>query len=100
MYDEKTQHTVKPELVTFQTDFNVTFGLGICFDLYFDLPLRQLIKSGVSNFVFPTMWYSGLPYSSGEPVNCQKFHDKRGAHKHFSVYEKYIAMRLSNLEWT
>lgn len=66
MYDEKAQRTVKPELVTFRTDFNVTFGLSVCFDLYFDSPSVALVKRGIRNFAFSTMWYSGLPYGVGE----------------------------------
>lgn len=66
LYDEKAQRTIKPELVTFRTDFNVTFGLSVCFDLYFDSPSVALVKRGVRNFAFSTMWYSGLPYGAGE----------------------------------
>ena len=60
------QNTVKPDLITFRTDFNVTFGLGVCFDLIFDEPLIALIKQGVRNFVFPTMWNAELPYTAGK----------------------------------
>lgn len=60
------QHTVQPELITFRTDFNVTFGIGVCFDLIFDTPLIALMEQGVRNFVFPTMWNAELPYTAGE----------------------------------
>lgn len=60
------QVTETPDLTTFQTDFNVTFGVCICFDLFFDLPANGLVERGVRNFVFPTMWFSEIPYLSGE----------------------------------
>lgn len=53
-----------PDLTTFTTDFGVTFGVAICFDLMFANPMETLIKNGVKNFVYPTYWFSGLPYLS------------------------------------
>lgn len=62
---EQVQNTVEPELITFRTDFNVTFGIAVCFDLIFDTPMIALMKHGVRNFVFPTMWNAELPYTAG-----------------------------------
>lgn len=59
------QHPVRPDLTTFKTDFNVTFGVCICFDLMFQDPMKSLILRGVKNFVYPTYWFSGLPYLTG-----------------------------------
>lgn len=59
------QHTHKPDFTTFKTDFNVTFGVGICFDIMFAEPMIRLVKLGVKHFVFPTMWFSEIPYLSG-----------------------------------
>ncbi|XP_031620026.1 vanin-like protein 2 [Contarinia nasturtii] len=53
-----------PDLTTFTTDFGVTFGIAICFDLMFADPMETLIRHGVKNFVYPTYWFSGLPYLS------------------------------------
>lgn len=63
---EQVQNTIEPELATFQTDFNVTFGLGICFDIMFDRPLKALVERGVRNFAFPTQWNAELPYTGGK----------------------------------
>lgn len=59
------QHTQTPDLKTFETDFNVTFGISICFDILFDEPMDNLVQKGVVNFVYPTRWYSELPYLTG-----------------------------------
>ncbi|XP_031620024.1 vanin-like protein 2 [Contarinia nasturtii] len=53
-----------PDLTTFTTDFGVTFGVAICFDLMFANPMETLIAHGIKNFVYPTYWFSGLPYLS------------------------------------
>lgn len=58
-----------PDLTTFRTDFNVTFGVCICFDLFFHFPANGLVERGVRNFVFPTMWFSEIPYLSGEKTS-------------------------------
>lgn len=66
LFNEDVQVTDKPDLVTFRTDFNVTFGISICFDLMFYWPPVALIERGIRNFVYPTMWFSELPYLSGK----------------------------------
>lgn len=63
---EKVQKTAKPEMATFQTDFNVTFGLGICFDVLNADPLIPLVDRGVRNFAFPTQWNAELPFTAGK----------------------------------
>lgn len=64
--EDGVQSTNEPDLTTFRTDFNVTFGVCICFDLIFDYPPNGLVERGVRNFVYPTMWFSEIPYLSGE----------------------------------
>lgn len=64
--EDGVQSTETPDLTTFRTDFNVTFGVCICFDLMFDYPPNALVERGVRNFVYPTMWFSEIPYLSGE----------------------------------
>ena len=58
--------TATPELSVFETDFGVTFGQFICFDLLFHEPAIQLIKMGIKNFIFPAMWVAELPFLSCE----------------------------------
>nr|XP_041630935.1 vanin-like protein 1 isoform X1 [Drosophila kikkawai] len=63
LYAESKNLTYRPELVTFETDFGVTFGQFICFDILFYTPAHQLIvEQGITDFVYPTMWFSQLPF--------------------------------------
>lgn len=32
----------------------------------FDDPVINLVEQGVNNFVYPTMWFSEIPYLTGE----------------------------------
>ncbi|XP_073995444.1 vanin-like protein 1 isoform X2 [Rhodnius prolixus] len=51
-----------PEYVRFTTDFGVTFGTFTCFDIIFEEPAIGLVeKYNVTDFVFPTAWFSELP---------------------------------------
>ncbi|CAB3220557.1 unnamed protein product [Arctia plantaginis] len=61
----EASHTpaLKPDLGIFTTDFGVTFGHFICFDLMFQIPSTQLVqKYNVTDIIFPTMWFSEMPY--------------------------------------
>lgn len=58
--------TTSPEISVFKTDFGVTFGQFVCFDLLFYEPAIQLIKMGIKNFIFPAMWVAELPFLSCE----------------------------------
>ncbi|XP_045771208.1 vanin-like protein 2 isoform X2 [Maniola jurtina] len=52
-----------PDLGIFTTDFGVTFGHFICFDLMFQVPSIQVVqKNKITDVIFPTMWFSELPY--------------------------------------
>ncbi|KAH8409249.1 hypothetical protein KR009_011235, partial [Drosophila setifemur] len=63
LYGENKNSTYLPELSMFETDFGVTFGHFICFDILFYTPAHQLIlEQGVTDFVYPTMWFSQLPF--------------------------------------
>jgi pantetheine hydrolase len=55
--------TQKPEISTFETDFGVTFGHFICFDILFKSPALDLINNlNVTHILYPTMWYSEIPF--------------------------------------
>lgn len=60
--------TPAPELITFSTDFNETFGIFTCFDILFDYPALGLVKKNVKHFLYPTMWYSELPFLTASQV--------------------------------
>ncbi|EDW62339.1 vanin-like protein 2 [Drosophila virilis] len=53
----------QPELATFETDFGVTFGHFICFDMLFYEPAMQLLlERNVTDIIYPTYWFSELPF--------------------------------------
>ncbi|XP_011563638.3 vanin-like protein 2 isoform X1 [Plutella xylostella] len=54
---------LNPDLGVFSTDFGVTFGHFICFDLMFQVPAVQVVqKNNITDVVFTTMWFSELPF--------------------------------------
>ncbi|XP_026727700.1 vanin-like protein 2 [Trichoplusia ni] len=60
---------LRPELGKFTTDFGVTFGHFVCFDLMFQVPAIQVVqKEKIKNVIFPTMWFSELPYLSAVQI--------------------------------
>ncbi|KAF5280264.1 hypothetical protein FQR65_LT03072 [Abscondita terminalis] len=51
------------ELVTFKTDFNVTFGIFTCFDLLFKFPAQDILDiPEITDVIFPTAWFSETPF--------------------------------------
>ncbi|XP_011189686.1 vanin-like protein 1 [Zeugodacus cucurbitae] len=51
------------ELATFTTDFGVTFGHFICFDMLYWDPAEVLIKErGITDIIYPTYWFNELPF--------------------------------------
>ncbi|XP_065082258.1 vanin-like protein 1 isoform X2 [Ochlerotatus camptorhynchus] len=56
------------DLTHFETDFGVKFGTFICFDLMFEQPALQLVRSGVTDFIFSTMWFSELPFLTAAQI--------------------------------
>lgn len=60
--------TFKPgtEITTFKTDFNVTFGMFICFDILFKNPSVNILNNPeVTDVVYSTAWFSELPHFAG-----------------------------------
>lgn len=58
--------TDTPDISYFTTDFNVTFGHFICFDVLFKTPAVHLMKiAQVTDILYPTMWFSELPFLTG-----------------------------------
>ncbi|KAF5292284.1 hypothetical protein FQA39_LY03318 [Lamprigera yunnana] len=54
------------KIVTFKTDFNVTFGIFTCFDLLFQFPALEILDNPqVTDIIFPTAWYSETPFLQG-----------------------------------
>lgn len=70
--------TESPEIVTFDTDFGVTFGTFICFDILFATPALNLTrKEGVTHIVYSTAWFSEIPFLTGESRDDNYFNTKR-----------------------
>ncbi|KAJ8687590.1 hypothetical protein QAD02_023384 [Eretmocerus hayati] len=58
-----TNKTSEPMLSTFRTDFGVTFGQFICFDLMFREPALNLTRDlGITDIIFSSHWFSELPF--------------------------------------
>ncbi|KAH8362535.1 hypothetical protein KR084_013063 [Drosophila pseudotakahashii] len=58
-----TQRSEVPELATFQTDFNVTFGHFVCFDMLFYTPAQDLVERlGIRHVIVTKMFNSELPF--------------------------------------
>lgn len=54
------------ELVTFKTDFGVTFGMFICFDILFKTPALDIFNNTeVTDVVYSTAWLSEAPFLAG-----------------------------------
>lgn len=69
LFGEEVDKPSKPSLITFDTDFGVKFGHFICFDLMFRTPALELVrKENVTDIIFPTMWFSELPFLTAVQV--------------------------------
>lgn len=71
------------ELSTFETDFGVTFGNIICFDVLFFEPAMKLVQRGIKNFIFSAMWTSELPF-----LNCKFVKGLRTSLKFLFLFSK------------
>lgn len=52
----------KPEISTFETDFGVTFGHFVCFDILFESPAMEIVRKNVKHILYPSMWFSQTPF--------------------------------------
>lgn len=69
LFGEEVDKPFKPSLITFDTDFGVKFGHFICFDLMFRSPALELVRTqNVTDIIFPTMWFSELPFLTAVQV--------------------------------
>lgn len=51
-----------PEMSTFTTDFNVTFGHFTSYEILYQSPALDLVALGIRNIIFPSKWLSELPF--------------------------------------
>ncbi|XP_046742424.1 vanin-like protein 1 [Diprion similis] len=60
-----------PQNETFTTDFGVTFGHIICYDIMFQRPwLDVRRKLNVTDFVFTSGWFTGMPFKNSLQVQA------------------------------
>jgi len=63
LFGERLDKPHKPALVTFDTDFGITFGHFICFDMHFRYPAVELVRAHkVTDIIFTSKWFSELPF--------------------------------------
>lgn len=66
-FRENVNRTEVAEFGYFDTDFGVRFGHFICFDILFYTPAQEMVERlGIKDFVYPTMWFSQLPFLTGK----------------------------------
>lgn len=71
LFGETSLKPSQPKPSYFKTDFNVTFGQFICFDILFKSPALDLVRDlGITDFVFSSEWFSKLPYLSSVQVQA------------------------------
>ncbi|KAK0164546.1 hypothetical protein PV328_003162 [Microctonus aethiopoides] len=70
LYGEpKLNRTQKPELSYFHSDFNVTFGQFIGFDILFKTPAINLVKdNNITDILFSHQWFNELPYLTSNAI--------------------------------
>ncbi|XP_046688641.1 vanin-like protein 2 isoform X2 [Homalodisca vitripennis] len=60
-----------PDYSWFDTDFGVRFGIFTCFDILFKEPTATLLREqNITDFVYPTAWFSELPFYSAISVQA------------------------------
>lgn len=70
--NEALNSTLVPDVSTFLTDFNVTFGHLSGLDILFESPAAELIRLNVSNFVYTVRMRSEIPFITGECFYIQQ----------------------------
>ena len=72
LYGERgTNVTKMPGISTFTTDFDVTFGQFICFDIFFQRPALNLTNNfNITDIITPQHWYFFSPFFSSIGVHA------------------------------
>jgi biotinidase len=68
-FEDQFDAPLTPKVITFETDFGVTFGTFTCFDIIFYSPAVEGVANGIRNFVFPSAWVDELPFLTGNSSN-------------------------------
>lgn len=65
LFGEYDMDKPKLEKIVIQTDFGLKFGIFTCFDILFKTPAQELLQEQIDGIIFPTYWYSELPFLTG-----------------------------------
>lgn len=57
-----------PDVVSFTTDFSVTFGVLTSDDILFREPANALLQKNIRHFILPSAWTSELPFLTANQV--------------------------------
>ncbi|KAL1140188.1 hypothetical protein AAG570_000120 [Ranatra chinensis] len=115
LYDEPyVNSTESPEHSFFDTDFGVRFGVFTCFDILFKEPGLTLWRQyNVTDFVYPTAWFSKLPhltaigvqwgwsYATGATLLASGENSVRQSHSGSGIYRGAappLAYRLADVD--
>ena len=67
LYGEtKFTQTDEPDVSYFKTDFGLTIGVFICFDINYKYPAEHLKELGIDTVAFSSAWYDELPFLTGK----------------------------------
>lgn len=78
--------TAEPEYGIFETDFNVTFGHFVCFDMLFYTPAQELVdRFKLNNLIVTKMFNSELPFLTGKFTRSRVQINRFIAHARLSI---------------
>jgi len=83
------QQPSNPDKVTLTTNFGVTFGLFICFDIMFPSPSVDLVNEGIKHFL-----YSASVGQAGKTLLIQSFSSSHGV----TMVSSNLATSASNFQ--
>lgn len=67
LYLGEPNTTEQPEFGIFKTDFGVTFGHFICYDILFYTPAQELVdRHRITDIIFTNKFVSEMPFLTGE----------------------------------
>lgn len=74
LYINEGNTTAEPEFGIFNTDFGVTFGHFICYDILFYTPAQELVeKYNLTDIIFTNKFVSELPFLTGKYLSTHYF---------------------------
>ena len=72
-YEPQFDAPAVPDVVWFESDFGIRFGLMICFDIMFEEPQMSLYhRHGIRNFLWSSWWVNEPPLITGTQVELAR----------------------------